>query len=444
MSTSLTVPSAFADYTVAYYDGKNPYQDAQSSVLTSEGQTLLSEFNAFLADVPSELKQTQDQINGLYLQFLADLTTDVRVSEAANALSPDEVTQRQVVFNVYDVLTTLLNSVTVSQIANTAVLNFLTQKQSTYADLIGNAITYIGSGTIYTKDDDRDVSSSHPKSTADSTQTQIHSSATDATKFTLGYGNISVDDISRYLVDAVSTAAKEDPQAPHQQSFTLMSDEWDASVDGYDKERNQALLSVTENSDGSFSVSATFYYQGYDDDTWESISTTTQSATASTASEAISQLNTVFLSVYALAKNSHLVEISESDLSDDEQDGSEIEKAYYIAERNIKIPWMTPTYDDDTTTYDTGGILVYDLDDSTPSESWANTLNTLRATRDQLNQTISSYVSGAEAQQQLLGDKADQQQQVIQGTTSSREMTNKILKSTIDQLSTILQSIFQH
>lgn len=426
----MSIPSQFQQFTINYYNGQDPYQNGR---LTQEGEVLLSEFGAMLASISADQKQTAAQIDALYLQFLAQKTTTIRTSEESNALSPDEISQRHLVYNVYDILLTLLSTVTTNEIANTAVLNFLAEKQKIYSDMIGKTSMYIGTGTIYTASDSRGVTPNNPKSTADSTQTQVHSSATDASAFTLGFANISVDDISQYLTDQVFR------QGQQTSSFDLYSDEWPYDDNTYIGERNHATMTLTNNGGGTYTATVSFSIEGrfrisQGTQEWGAITTAppqTITLSSATIAQAVSALDSSFLSAYAYAKSQHWVEIFKSNLPAGEVSGkSALEIANSIAKRNIKIPYET-------------GILAYQLSPATTNKSWTAALTKLQNLRSTYNKTLSTFIGEAEAKQQLLGDKASQQQQIIQTATSSRQMTNKILKNTIQQMATILQAIFR-
>ncbi len=442
----MSIPSQFQEFTINYYNGQDPYQNGQ---LTAAGGVLLSQFATMLASIPESQKQTPDQLNALYLQFLAQKTMDIRISEESNALSPEEISQRHLVYSVYDILLTLLNTVTTNEIATSAVLNFLSQKEKTYTDMMAKTTMYIGTGTIYTQGDSRKVSPSYPASTADATQTQIHSSATDATQFTLGYMNISVDDISQYLTDQVFR------QNQSTSSFDIYSDAWPISSPSLLdlEDRNHATMTITNNGNGTCTATATFTQEGHNMETggWDTLNSYNVSSgpipiSTTTFAQAQGAMDSAFLTVYAWAKLNNMVEISTAQLTSDEQKGSDIEQAYDIAKRNIKIPWGTSELTPDTLKNPDVrpvGILAYKLSPDTTDQTWLAALNNLQQARDQYNKTLNTYIGQAEAEQQLIGDKSSQQQQVVQAATSSREMTNKILKSAIQQMATIIQAIFK-
>jgi hypothetical protein len=80
----------------------------------------------------------------------------------------------------------------------------------------------------------------------------------------------------------------------------------------------------------------------------------------------------------------------------------------------------------------------------TPDEYESNTVFSLNAaTRAKENQRLQSYLSSISARMDVIGNQSDQQQQIVDTSTTGLKTTNNLINGIIQQMMQILTSMFK-
>lgn len=430
----MTIPNDLSNITKVYY-GVDPTTDA--------GQELWQEFVATLP--PNEpIEEGDPDLQKQYLAFLSNKLSTTYLSEAANALSPSEIESRRIIYTIFDIILTLMGRISTTQINNSMALNFIARRRGEYGEMEKRAFTYIGTGTIYRDPpDERNIEmDDNPESSVDARETVTRPSSV-ASEFELGYANITVDDITKWLYAKMMTTNKSE------ETFDLYSPGWETShvewnaydpppqnMPEYDEGRNHVIFKVTKNDDGSVSYSCAFNLEGYDGEDWVLVDkvakeTGTTPASDLTLPDPQNGLNSAFMSVYAAAKEAKLVEITPEDLPKEEyKHMSDLERNLFCKERDLKIQWQV-------------GSLASKLEPDSTGE-WGAKISALTKQRAQLNQRLSSFYDTVSSRLDMEDSAMQQQQQVLDSSASGKQSTSQLLTNIIQQLNQIISSIFRH
>jgi hypothetical protein len=324
--------------------------------------------------------------------------------------------------------------------------------------------------------------STHPieASSADSVYTTITPS-TDPAKFLLGYAGLTLKDISQSIYTSynTSTATSTDQKS---YEYTLYSGDWltgaiaQTGVGGKSStgstlyQRNRLVVDVSHPIGGQPVVtvslvqdSATFETTSsdsnpegiggsvittqtnpvknkdgtidWDKTTYTSSTLITQSTTLSNDNQTtvIDAVNSSFISVWQQGTNDGDLQLTSStQLTSYEQTQSTEYQAYAMEARDPKIAWKA-------------GILASAFPEGdSPSDYNANTVYNLDAqTRAKNNQLLQSYLSAISARMDVLSNTTDQQQQVVDTSSSGIQATNNIINAIIEQMMQLLESVFR-
>lgn len=287
---------------------------------------------------------------------------------------------------------------------------------------------------------------------------------TDPEKFYLGYGGISLADISASFYNTYITSAP-DPENGilKQSSFTLYSGDWvDGDTMSRNFYRNRLVIDAVEHEGELPTITVTLYqdklaredindtsgsHSGFAPDEtvdWSNphVTTTTLQTTtggpflgASDEQAAfISSVNTAFADVWNDATAAHQIQLTDKSqlMPGWEQERSDDYTAYAMNARDPKIEWST-------------GILGSEFAHNKKGDEYQqNTLYSLQAqVRAQNNQRSDAYMSAINSRLEMLSNITDQQQQTVDTSSSVIKMTNNMINAIIQQMTQILNSIFK-
>jgi hypothetical protein len=313
---------------------------------------------------------------------------------------------------------------------------------------------------------------SHPVeiSSADAAYTQI-SPNSDPTQFTLGYGNITLQDLAESVYNSYNAST---PSGSNQKSyqFALNSGTWYGTIQVPTTDengnpttktvnayfRNRLTINVSCPTGGQPIVTASLVQQDVEAtiSAWGSLATPqnddgtinwnactnatnttlasqTTNVTSSDKTVIVNTINSDFLSVWAAGKANGSIQLSSaSQLNSYEQSQSAEYQKYAMAARDPKIPWQP-------------GILGSAFKPGEEVEDYnSNTVFSLNASaRAQHNQRLQSYLSAISGRMDALGNLNDQQLQEVSVSTSGLKATNNIINALIQQMMQILSSMFR-
>jgi hypothetical protein len=407
---------------------------AHHSITSAQGQFLK---NYYLTPLSQMLSSMNVQYQKIYMSFLNTQVSAISQSEAANALSPTEVTARHMMYTIMDILITLMKDAAAVQLGVGKAIQILAGRNLQYSKLASNAVFYFGSGEVTKELWDTDIindSSSNLMSSTDRELTRTTPN-TDPTQYSLGYGDIKLADVFKSLYSNLLTT-----DASNGQSFDLFSATYkDYTLDKQRRNKCHISLAKVVGSNGLATLTAevTFTSETLTDSTWTADYTKTTTVPIPPALQGqgpveqqivIDKLNEAFQATYADAKANKYVEISKTDLTAKEQEQNATAQDVLVARRDIKIPWLGGSLMGHV--YDTSGKLgVY--------------LTTAQSTRGTVNRRIGSYLDAIKSKIDLLKDKSDQLQQVQDAASTSRQQTVSLIQSTMRQLQNLITSTFR-
>ena len=82
----------------------------------------------------------------LYMQFLSSALQQAHQIEQATAVSPEAVAQGKILMSIFELLAKMTEQTSIAQITDGQVINYLTQKQEQYAQMLANVPLYVGGG----------------------------------------------------------------------------------------------------------------------------------------------------------------------------------------------------------------------------------------------------------------------------------------------------------
>jgi hypothetical protein len=447
----MSMPSQFfSDVTQGYYGALT--QAASDAVwqefLQSQGVSSVS-----------DTTQTRTK----YLTFLSQKLNVVNASDAANALSPKEVSARHMVVTIFDLLLAVLGRLSVEQIRNGEAISVLVKKQKEYLNLLQRMPTYVGSGTITQHMYEAPVfgiSAAASKdrqgliiSTADSQYyTPIHTS-TNPAEFSLGYGGITLEDVLGYLYDDLENKLKANPPVTSS-TFSMTSGTfltnrfggqyWDRNTLECKNYIDLKIEKIPNSNNVTLLVSFRTDHTEYVGSGRVTTVFSNQSSTnldMSNRTSVLAAFNSSFQNVWSAAKANNLVEVSSSSLTADEKTILSIdynaksteEQDLILRSRNVKINWPQ-------------GILLStweNVTDTSLKQDLGAAAYQAQQTRAQKNQMLSSLTEALKGRRDTLRDKADQLAQVGESGRTSRSQTIAFVKQLVNQLRNILSSIFR-
>lgn len=278
-------------------------------------------------------------------------------------------------------------------------------------------------------------------SLADSVYTTI-SPNTDPTKFILGYGGITLQDLTASLY------ANYIKSPSHTSGFTLYSGDWRDDNYYY---RNRLTMNIIEESgvpkvtlsliqDKTLSAGDILPPRNQDHtvnwDASTNTSTVLQTTTSVLSTDETTfenRLSSSFLTVWQDATAAQQIQLTgTSTLNSYETSQSSGYQTYAMNARDPKIAWKS------------GVLGSAPVEGQSPSDYESNTLYTLNAaTRAKINQRLQSYLSSISARMDVIGNTSDQQQQVVDTSTSGLKTTNNLINASIQQMMQILSSMFR-
>ena len=313
---------------------------------------------------------------------------------------------------------------------------------------------------------------SHPVeiSSADAAYTTI-SPSSDPTKFSLGYGGITLQNLSESIYNsyAASTASGSNQKS---YEFALNSGTWYGTMQVQTTDefgnpttktvnayfRNQLTINVSCPTGGQPQVTVSLVQQAVEAESswgfltsppqnedgtinWDACTDTTNTTVASQTTSLsssdqtliVNTVNSDFLSVWAAGKANGDIQLSStSQLNSYEQSQSSEYQTFAMAARDPKIPWQP-------------GILGSAFQTGEKVKDYnSNTVFSLNASsRAQYNQRLQSYLSAIQGRMDALTNLNDQQQQEVSVSTSGLKTTNNIINALIQQMIQILNSMFR-
>lgn len=414
---------------------------------------------------------TDDEYQQLFMRYLSSEQALVYRSQETTGLSPQAIEQSKVLWNVFDALAESIASTSVSQIRSNELIDLLIKRRQAYLDMMKKIPIYVGAGTtdiaintwlntqqflVKTSKGESSLPSS-----ADFVFTRVMTDP-DPTKFTVGYGNINLQEISEWLYSQYAA----DPGAGA--SFTLYSGDNKDSNGHFVRQR--LVLSLTRDGAGNpvaraslikdtITGGVTWISQSNPFDTSDATRTientstiefgtadwaasgyssttlidgTIAAPTGTDQNSLIGWLNNQFEDTWSQGLQAgYLVE------EDPAKGGADYEQliknndhsAYTIASINPKIQWQS-------------GILTSKIW-GTGSKQDIAALNTRSTTlRGTYNQRLSSYTSSIDTRMEALKNAADQQSQLIDAAMNGQKGTVSILQSVLQMIQQVLSSMF--
>ena len=385
----------------------------------------------------------------LFITFLTSSLNQTYRSEQATALSPEAIEQYKVLWSVFDILADMLTTTSLSQIRGGQTIRFATAKRQAYVDMLTRTPIYKGTGIIDLNEADTWVvpqtskdESTLPSST-DFTHTKITEN-TDPTKFVLGYGGVTVNDISEWLYHQYTTAATDanPPVLTHEGTFTLYSGDFG---DESTPTRNRITLHIYEEN-GAPKIEIKFQQDlARNDDAQISednlIDSSQPGAKLSDPTEV--EYNTINWSQTGIDSITTPYEVGHSITSTDKKTivstiNSSFQELWTSAKgimiedrRTPKIPWQS------------GVLATQFTPGQKPSDEEKSTLSSRNLPiRSQRNQRLSAYTSAISSRIEGIKNLSDQQQQLINASAEGQKAANNTIVSILQMMQQILASIF--
>ncbi len=365
-----------------------------------------------LSSNPSDTDTTRLQKFSEYITSYYDdmLVPDIKVGE-----------KTKIIFSIFDILIELMQTMTTTQVTSQQLRVFLTKKQEQYRQMMSKTVLYVGDPPGAKK--------------ADGNYT-VSTPNADPSKFNLGYGNITLQDVFTNMVkqaDQNYEAQLRDSSKPNdavifnigrpaltEKSYALgmfpVGHPLDASF----------TLQVRKTANGVYQMSVSFgaqslQYEGFggffgfptvSSNTLATSATTTSNATINTA---ISSFSSIFYQVYNQFKGTQYELANTTDSPDN--------SIIY----NIKINWA------DKIKYSYVG------DDNNSKNEYARQAGL----RGENNKRAQSFIDANKSRTDILKDFSDQQGRVIDAASNGRLQTSNIIQSTVRQLQNIMNAIFK-
>ena len=436
----------------------NTTEQLFGSVSVDQFEQILSDFFATssVQSLPSTASLSDYQ--RLYVQYLSSTVNQTHIAEQVLGQSPEAVQQYKILWAVFELLAKMLSEMTISQIRNAVAVQFLTEKRSIGATAYTEAPVYIGSGNVslslineldkYFKPPNK--SNLYFVSSVDSVYTPINVDTNDPSKFTLGYANISLQNVSDWLYSQY----KANPTTAN--SFSLYSGDYVLSNSGGTTFGTQKLTLGVQNVNGSPVITASLIqYQvkspqfisedgtvDWDKELAQSpcpvttttvISPVTINPTASDQTSVENALNSAFTQLWETgttegyiqptADNNHLTSFEKSQ-SSEMQD-------YSLHARTPMIAYAPGILSSGFNPGDNPGL-------GQPATYLSNLVNQ----RALENQNVSSQIMALTARMDVLKSLTSQQSQVESASTSEVQMTCNIMQATITTMQQILSTFF--
>jgi hypothetical protein len=414
------IPDWFATTTTAFAGSENSTPETNSlfnDFLQTEEAAPYVIFNPVLSQYALKPETINNQsLKSSYLNFLRSQLQKTYQAESLENLSPKENEQRKVVFTIFDILLTLLKASLTTQMTTGDVMDFFTQKEKSYADLMARVFFYIGTGSI----------SSHVSygseyySTEDWENTNITFS-TDPTKYDFGYGHITLDEVAKYCsyypestpvvptTGGTPVVINPNPGTSSLFSFST-STIWTDSKHHYQLAGNiylrKALVEGQSLEDApvlvTFKLSPTNYNT---DDPPISDITLSQIVPQDQVKETIENF------VYSASNQAKTAGIP-------------------LDTHPLMIPWNV-------------GVLASSISSNASDTTMQQYLSKYVQKRGSLNTQLNTCIDTLKSKMNLYSEKRDQVKQVLDSARNARKMTGQIIDACISQMSNIIASVFR-
>lgn len=401
---------------------------------------------ALLPSLASEIAADNAENQKLYFDYLSGQLDATHVREATNALSVDEATNRHITYSLIEILLTLIGLATNSQIVSAQAENPLLQKKQEYINRLKKMVFYVGKGELSESSKLSSIPAGFRSLTDDfqlheyviGSEDLFYTKAVysdDPSKYTLGYGGITMQDIFNYLYD---TANKEGTA-----TYILNSSPWWADAgtmlgqsSEYGYLHNQCTLTVDKDDQGEFTITTSFAerlttQEVYMPTEYDHTQTVPPVTSGSPESGVMDALKTTFYQAYADARTAGWVNLDSSNptwTGDVLQDPARL--------KDLHIPWPYE-YVEDTDTY-LGLLMQKGSVDNDPG--YVATASDLRSKK---NKVLNSYIEANKSWMQLLSDKIDSQSQMQDTDSNLKKQTINMVQSIIRQLQNLLAAIYR-
>lgn len=505
-----SIPDWYQTTTESFYDVEGTKQDTSElweNFLQSEAASSYVVFDPTTQKNVLKPEYIDDPtVKATYVSFLTSKLKGIYQSESLNQLSENEILHRQVVYTIFQILQTLIGTIAQTQMETAKTMEFSTQKQSNYADLLRKAFFYVGEGEI-----DRDfilkyasqygynsslLDTSQPDPTAGSeyfssedwyyskvtynTNPTAAGYNTDPTSTFLGYGNLTLSDITQYCANA-SEAATQDSSL-----FTMngiSSTDRKYYIDGNGKQQHFDFYSKVSCSfnvhivgDGTVQTSVTFSKSFDSEKTFagafaaiDSLSLTAaekQTMKNNFASSALQILGLPSVST-PLASSTASVNASQSDF---EAMKEGFESSFFSSYRSAYASGFVAhvnaaqqdAINEAIKKKESAGTIARMTDlfikMQTPMLPWevGSLSATVTNTSDQRavaalskyskqraarNQAMSASIRSIKSKMDIFQSKRDQLVQIVEASTTGRKMTAQLIESLLSQLNSIISAI---
>lgn len=395
MSLPVLPPNSTYDRLMRGYFGDRTTDDKNTlwqAFLQQEGLT------SNPTETPELLARYSTYIDSLY---------EAQQAMAAAAGDP----RLQMLWSIYDILILLISKFVKCQINNQSAVEFLTRYQKAYQDEMSRVFFYIGAPAV-SGTDRNDILSQTP----DGIRTPTAQTPSNIDTFKLGYGNLT---IAEYVDWLYRKASENSAGTPY--SLTIAGKpivpvgniSWYADLQG----QPNTTITVTRDANNNYTISVNSHVEMFEK-WWGWIDRKTlldqnfpQTATISIPSSAD----------YGnfMAKAEELFQASYNQAQSALQARDRSFELYTPWENNILLNYTGPT-------------------DEIKSD-YAKEVKF----RSERNRNIQSCIDAIKSRKDVVGDKADQQQRLIDSSSSGRKQSSNIMQTIIRQMQTILGSIFR-
>ncbi len=405
MSSAITTPTSGPFYSMLKSYFGNYQSDVQQAIWTSFLEELQLQENPVDQDV-DRLFAFSQYVHAYYENLLPP---DLLFSE-----------KTKIIFSIFDILIRMMETATTSQITSQKMCAVLTKKQEEYRQMMAKTVLYVGQY-------DYNFDGKETKTYVDQ----------DPSKFILGYGNFTVQDIFDYLVitaDANYQNNSIDPSKPNTAAEFKIGRPPGAVYDA-EANLNMALFlsqigfsfSVQKTGAGSYQMGVQLF-SGSDPNASHPALLLNPNTNAApyiidaaygttplntSSSEVFAKLQSLFYSVY----NRNSGKIYEIETGDDR----------YNMKNRIQLSWPN----------NINYIYLGDDKDS------LNEYSKQAGLRGESNKREQSSIDSTKSRIDILKDFISQQKQLVSSSSTSKGQVSNLYQSIIRQMQNILNTIFK-
>lgn len=379
--------------------------DLWNDFLKEEGITLEQFKEAIGANLPiNERTNAQKAALTGYIEKYKDFLVEELQQVAFSEKSILTVQQTKILWSIFDILILLMNKTNSSQILENQSMQTLTDCQREYQKVINRAFLYKGEIAAQ--------GSSPVKLDPVITHTD-----TNLDTYNLGYGNITMGEVVNYLL----SQAKQHTGVTQ----TFSSARSPCSTDP--NEVSTWFWNITYNANNTYSI---YFKSSFFNDTkgigyaypYDAIDTGAQTVSADAALQTCQDW---FSSSIINVRNALIAHNQASPGTVSDPSGYQ-----------VRIPWIKVGIPGDTN-QQASVLFTYGGTDETLKNLFGRAI----AERSARNQTMQTFISSLQTKQDILSDRSQQIQRLIESSLNSKNQTATFLLATLTQLKTLLSAI---